>query len=175
MDLDSNSNEAQQSAASAETSSLSDQPKATGTATVAVTQSVNLRDYTAPTDQALYIHTDCDALQASDQQTQLANGRTDNYSVQCYKDLVRFTGGIGIDIFAVTTYSLDDCMRVCSTYNQNSNSIGCKAVSFNSCKGSSFCKIEMNETWTRVTDTFKHRCYGCETKQQWQLLGKEYY
>ncbi|ETS76733.1 hypothetical protein PFICI_12120 [Pestalotiopsis fici W106-1] len=123
---------------SAESRSLSTQPKATATtaatATVTTTQSADISNYIAPTDKDLYIHIDCAALEDDHQSTQMANGQTYSYSVECGKDIVRFTGDVGIDIFAATTYTFEDCLMVCSSYNQNSNSTGCKAIAFNRCE-----------------------------------------
>lgn len=73
---------------------------------------------------------DCDSRSGQNQTLELNGGHQYVYSVECGVDTVG-SGDTGIDLFAATTYTFEDCLRVCSTFNYNSGTETCKGVSFN--------------------------------------------
>jgi hypothetical protein len=50
-----------------------------------------------------------------------------SFSVKCGIDI----NGKEVDIMAVVSYSLNDCLMACASYNRNTGSTICKGVEFN--------------------------------------------
>ena len=78
--------------------------------------------FTAPTDVRVAL--DCQNIDKSNMVIQLGNMKS-TFQVACNTD---YSGKI--DILAVTVYSIQDCLKACASYNRNSNSTNCAAVSF---------------------------------------------
>lgn len=55
-----------------------------------------------------------------------AGGTTYKFTLHCGVDY----RGTGVDVVAVTAYSLDDCLRSCASYSYWLGSNGCVAVAF---------------------------------------------
>ncbi|KAI0129654.1 hypothetical protein BJ170DRAFT_283403 [Xylariales sp. AK1849] len=111
-----------QSAASTGTLTSTGTPTSESTSTSAGTY------FAVPTDVAtdnVALALDCANLNGT--QTVSAGKTAYNFEVQCGRD---FVSKSIIDILAATTYSLEDCLRTCATYNANLGRDGCVAVTF---------------------------------------------
>jgi hypothetical protein len=129
----SNAKDAQDAAAASATgaaasSTLTNQPKATSTSSSSST-TTDSNALSVPTTDVV-VSFDCDSRSGQNQTMELNGGHLYIYSVECGIDTVS-SGDTGIDLFAATTYTFEDCLRVCSTFNYNSGSDTCKGVSFN--------------------------------------------
>ncbi|KAF2995126.1 hypothetical protein E8E14_001055 [Neopestalotiopsis sp. 37M] len=128
-----NAKDAQDAAAASATgaaasSTLTNQPKATSTSSSSST-TTDSNALSVPTTDVV-VSFDCDSRSGQNQTMELNGGHLYIYSVECGIDTVS-SGDTGIDLFAATTYTFEDCLRVCSTFNYNSGSDTCKGVSFN--------------------------------------------
>ncbi len=95
----------------------------TGSPTGSASPSGTSAEFTAPTDVVVAL--DCPTIDTSTQVITLGD-HISTFQINCNTDY----NGQGIDIVAVTVYSLRDCMRSCASYNLNSNTTNCAAVEF---------------------------------------------
>ena len=99
-------------------------PSATsGSPTGSSAPSGTAAEFTAPTDVVIALN--CPSIDTSTQVITLGD-HISTFQINCNTG---YNGG-GIDILAVTAYSLRDCLRSCASYNLNSNTTNCAAVEF---------------------------------------------
>ncbi|KAH0423337.1 hypothetical protein CcaCcLH18_12251 [Colletotrichum camelliae] len=120
---------AQESQAAA-TPTLTDTTIATGSPTGSTTESATSSSTTTtwistPTSGLLAL--DCPGISGTTA-SMTVGGQSSRYDIECGVD----NNGAGIDIIAVVSWSLDDCLRACSSFNANreSGSESCAGVQF---------------------------------------------
>jgi hypothetical protein len=134
------------SAATSGTSTSAGSPAAATTATT--TTSTNLANPLSVPTANVVLAMDCVGLNGTDQ-TITVSGKDYVFGLYCGADYVRTTASGSIDIFAATVYTLNDCLRVCATYNLASNKNLCIGVSFSASESSARFK----HTWVIIAKT----------------------
>ncbi|KAI4600056.1 hypothetical protein KJ359_001157 [Pestalotiopsis sp. 9143b] len=110
--------------------SLTNQPMATATTSSLGSQTTDASALSVPTS-GVVVSFNCDQRSGQNQTLTLPSGGQEFiYSVECGVDMTGGSNG-GVDLFAATAYTFEDCLRVCSSYNANSGTDACKGVSFN--------------------------------------------
>lgn len=112
------------SSSSASETSISASTSQPATATNTNTYYAVPSDVTVPSVKVV-VDLECPRI---DQTSDVVEGVT--WDLICGSDFV----GPSIDILAATAYSWRDCARACATYNRNSGSNGCVAISYNAGK-----------------------------------------
>ncbi|ETS76732.1 hypothetical protein PFICI_12119 [Pestalotiopsis fici W106-1] len=98
------------SATGAASSTLSNQPKATATTTSSSSsQTTDSSALSVPTTDVV-VAFDCDARSGQNQTMEISGGHLYVYAVECGVDTIS-NGNTGIDLFAATTYTFEDCLR----------------------------------------------------------------
>lgn len=103
---------------------------ATATTSSSGSQTTDASALSVPTS-GVVVSFNCDQRSGQNQTLTLPSGGQEFiYSVECGVDMTGGSNG-GVDLFAATAYTFEDCLRVCSSYNANSGTDACKGVSFN--------------------------------------------